>query len=62
MPRSVRVGSLSAPALGEIRLLPAGSTVYLLRGAPKRQDWPRYVDAIASAVAHGVSVIWLEDA
>ncbi|MBA0054314.1 hypothetical protein E0L36_26720 [Streptomyces sp. AJS327] len=52
----------SAPALGDVRQLPAGSWIYVFPNAKERPDWARYLDAITSAVAGGSSVSWLEGA
>ncbi|AUG87161.1 hypothetical protein HOS58_gp29 [Streptomyces phage Attoomi] len=53
------IDSQAAPALGEIRAMKAGGVVYLRPSAKERADWPRYIDALASAMAHGVSVRWV---
>ncbi len=47
-----------SPPLGEIRAL-TGGEVHLFPTAREREDWPRYIDALASAIAHGVSVKWV---
>jgi len=48
----------SAPALGDIRAMTEG-TVYLYPSATERDDWPRYIDALASVIAKGVNVQWV---
>lgn len=55
----VVIDSRTAPALGALRALEAGRTVYLRPSVKERADWPRYIDALASALAHGVSVRWV---
>jgi hypothetical protein len=49
----------TAPALGDIRALRPGAWVDIYPTARERADWPRYIDALASAMAHGVSVRWV---
>ena len=48
----------NAPALGDIRALGFGQTVWIQREAMMRKDWARYVEAIAAAVARGAEVRW----
>ncbi|MEV3856085.1 hypothetical protein AB0J38_17390 [Streptomyces sp. NPDC050095] len=55
---TLQISKDSAPPLGDIRTQ-TGGTVFLLPTAKERADWPRYVDALASAIAHGVSVRWV---
>lgn len=50
-----------APALGDIRSLGAGDTVWAQSDARERKDWPRYVDAIAAAVSRGADVRWVAE-
>ena len=47
-----------APAMGDVRTLGTGDTLWLIRGAEKRPDWPRYTDAIAQAVGRGADARW----
>ncbi|MEV8056554.1 hypothetical protein AB0P37_08505 [Streptomyces antimycoticus] len=49
----------SAPALGDIRALEAGSWIYIFPNAKDRKDWPRYSAAIAHAVSRGASASWM---
>jgi hypothetical protein len=49
----------SAPALGDLRALGAGHTVWVYEGAEKRADWARYADAIGAAVLRGADVRWV---
>mgnify|MGYP001167113941 CR=1 FL=1 len=51
----------SAPALGDLRRLGAGDTIFVFAGATQRPDWGRIQDAIGSAVARGANVTHLED-
>ncbi|MFD9813969.1 hypothetical protein [Streptomyces sp. NPDC059080] len=52
------ISRTTAPPLGDIRALNGGE-VRLYPTAREREDWPRYLDALASALAHGVSVKWV---
>ena len=49
----------AGPALGDIRGLGAGDTVWLREGVTGRRDWSRYVDALVSALTRGAEVRWL---
>ena len=49
----------SAPALGDIRALGEGDTVWLRHGVESRRDWGRYLDALSSAITRGVDVRWI---
>lgn len=53
------VSAESAPALGDIRVLGEGDTVWLRPGVEARKDWGRYVDALVAALMHGAEVRWL---
>ncbi|WP_037790552.1 hypothetical protein [Streptomyces natalensis] len=55
---ALEIRGSQAPPLGEIRAL-AGGEVHLFASAREREDWPRYIDALASAIARGVSVKWV---
>jgi hypothetical protein len=46
----------NAPALGDLRALSEGDTVWLTANARQRKDWPRYADALAVAVTRGAEV------
>lgn len=59
MKTSLIVGFDLAPAMGDIRALLPGDCVYLKPDADERPDWGHYLDALASAIAHGVDVKWL---
>lgn len=48
-----------ATALGDVRVLGAGDTVWITPEAVQRKDWARYLDAIASAVSRGADVRWI---
>jgi len=52
----------SAPALGDLRRLGGGDTIFVFAGAAHRPDWARIQDAIGSAVARGANVKNLEEA
>lgn len=54
------ITSAAAPAMGDIRALGMDDTVCAHVSALQRRDWPRYVEAIASAVSKGCSVIWAQ--
>lgn len=58
-PSIVDVRLESAPALGDIRALTAGSWIYVFPSAKERRDWPQYTAAIAHAVGNGSSVSWV---
>ncbi|MFM9773422.1 hypothetical protein ACKI1Z_26685 [Streptomyces galilaeus] len=45
-----------APALGDVRQLGSGDAVVLAPDAVQRKDWPRYQDAIGTAVTRGAEV------
>lgn len=45
-----------APALGDVRALGRGDTVWLTPGSTKRIDWARYAEAIAIAITRGAEV------
>jgi hypothetical protein len=49
----------SAPALGDIRAMGKGETVWLTEGVESRKDWGRYLDALSSAITRGVEVRWI---
>lgn len=53
------IGPDYAPAMGDIRALLPGDCVWLQRDADQRPDWGRYLDALASAISHGVDIRWL---
>jgi hypothetical protein len=53
----VIISADSAPALGDVRA--ARATVWIRHGAEARRDWPRYLDALMAAIAHGADVRWL---
>ncbi|MGY4952136.1 hypothetical protein [Streptomyces auratus] len=54
----LEISGSQSPSLGDIRAL-TGGEIYLFPTAREREDWPRYIDALASAIAHGVSVKWV---
>ncbi|MQS00304.1 hypothetical protein FNX44_000105 [Streptomyces sp. OF1] len=47
-----------APALGDVRRMGEGDTVWMSPGVQERSDWGRYVDAIAGAIARGADARW----
>lgn len=51
-----RVSYANAPALGDIRRMAAGDVIVVKADAHKRKDWPRYADAISTAVTRGAAV------
>ena len=61
MKRSFYIRAAIAPALGDVRCVKAGDTIYLSPDAPQRADWTRYVDAIACAIAQGANVQWVRE-
>jgi hypothetical protein len=48
-----------SPALGDIRAMGRGDTVYLTEATPDREDWGRILDALSAAISRGASVRWL---
>ena len=48
-----------APALGDIRLLGKGDSIFLRHGWTSRRDGARYADAVMAAVMRGADVRWL---
>ncbi|RCH68734.1 hypothetical protein DT019_08650 [Streptomyces sp. SDr-06] len=53
-----RVSHDTAPALGDLRKLGHGDTIWLQADARQRKDWTRYADALATAIARGADVRW----
>lgn len=53
-----RIGKLVAPAIGDIRALGSGDTVWITPEANQRKDFGRYIDAVAAAVSRGADVRW----
>ena len=53
------ISAESAPALGDVRALAPGQTIWLMPGAEQRKDWGRYTEAFAQAVARGADVRWI---
>lgn len=54
-----QISDTNAPAMGDIRLMGAGDTLWLISSAKARKDWPRYTDAIGAAVTRGADVRWV---
>jgi hypothetical protein len=52
----VLITTKSAPALGDVRTLGTGDTVYMVTGWTARKDAPRYLDAVSAAVTRGADV------
>jgi hypothetical protein len=50
------ISGTAAPALGDLRALKAGDTVWVYADANGRADWARYADAIVTAVTRGADV------
>lgn len=53
------VSRVQARALGDLRAAKPGDVIILAANAPERKDWPRYADAIGSAVIRGADVRWV---
>jgi len=51
-----RITVQSAPALGDIRAMGEGDTIWLHANVETRKDWGRYADAIQVAVTRGAEV------
>ncbi|MBD0712570.1 hypothetical protein BU196_00440 [Streptomyces sp. CBMA370] len=49
----------AAPALGDVRQMGHGDTLWLAQGVRTRPDWSRYTDAIGGAVARGADARWV---
>ncbi len=49
----------AAPALGDVRQMSSGDTVWLARDACCRRDWGRFIDAVAHAVRRGADARWV---
>lgn len=45
-----------APPLGDLRVMGLGDVIVIRPDAARREDWGRYQDAVASAVARGAEV------
>lgn len=56
---SVLIDKNSAPALGDVRLLGKGDSIFLRKGWTERRDGSRYADAVMAAVTRGADVRWL---
>ncbi|QPB09792.1 hypothetical protein CPT_Shady_031 [Streptomyces phage Shady] len=51
-----RITYANAPALGDVRNMGEGDTLWLHANVNQRADWSRYADAIACAVSRGAEV------
>lgn len=49
----------TATAMGDLRNAEPGSVILIRHDARERKDWPRYLDAITSAVSRGADVRWV---
>lgn len=47
-----------APAMGDVRAMKTGDTLWLFSGAETRKDWFRYADAIGGAASRGADIRW----
>lgn len=56
---SIPIGPDKAPALGDVRALGAGDSIFLRKGWGDRRDAGRYADAICAAIARGADVRWV---
>lgn len=57
MDQRVRVGNL--PAMGNVRAMGEGDTLWLEPPIRESAEWCRYVDAVRQAVTRGADVRWL---
>jgi hypothetical protein len=48
----------SAPAMGDVRAMGKGQTLWILPDALGRPDWARYGDCIAAAAMRGADIRW----
>lgn len=55
-PKMVDIRAESAPALGDLLDLPAGSHIYVFKSARDRKDWGRYMGLLGVAVSRGVNI------
>ncbi|WP_192918223.1 hypothetical protein [Streptomyces spectabilis] len=53
------ISYISSPALGDIRAMAEGDTVWLTEAVEERADWGRILDALSAAISRGVAVRWL---
>lgn len=53
-----KLAANAAPALGDVRQMGRGDTLWLAPGVEERADWGRYLDAAATAVTRGAEVRW----
>jgi hypothetical protein len=51
-----RITCAHAPAIGGVRTMGQGDTIWLHANVEARKDWSRYADAIAQAVTRGAEV------
>lgn len=49
------------PALGDLRALGEGDIIVCRRSVRTLPVWPRYVEALASAVSKGADITWTEE-
>jgi hypothetical protein len=57
MDKVVKAGSV--PAMGDVRALGDGDTVWLEPAIREGKEWSRYVDAVRHAVTRGADVRWI---
>jgi hypothetical protein len=55
--RAVKVGAM--PAMGDVRLMGEGDTLWLEPPIRESAEWCRYVDAVRHAVSRGADVRWV---
>jgi hypothetical protein len=53
-----RIGRLVAPAMGDVRAMGVGDTIWITPEAPLRADWSRYADALTVALLRGADIRW----
>lgn len=51
-----RISCANAPAIGDIRTMGEGDVIWLHANVESRKDWPRYADALITAVTRGAEV------
>lgn len=59
---SILIGPDKAPALGDVRTLGQGDSIFLRKGWADRRDGGRYAEAISAAVLRGADVRWVRRA
>lgn len=54
----MKISPATLPALGDVRAQGAGNVLIIDTDMRTHEHWPRYTEAIASAVSKGAGVQW----